>query len=92
MKYKETICVNSEFLKFADLPDSDYYVKFELAQKIVNSLSKSDLEKLFKFEVLDYRTFKFNKDPKIERDRLLELKMLNLAEKEVIEYSVEIEL
>lgn len=87
MVYKQNIRITTDFLKFADLPDQDYYIKFQMAQKIIEDLSKEDLEKLFKFEVLDYRTFDFRN---CKSDTLIE-KVLDLQRRLEVEYYVEVE-
>lgn len=80
--------VTIEFLKFADIPDPDYFIKFQMANQLLRELSKEDLEKVFKFEVLDFRNFDFNNA--IENN--LKDKMRGLRDKEEIEYSAEIKL
>ena len=88
MKHKTSSQVTIEFLKFADVKDPDYYIKFQLAQKLIADLTKEELEKLFKFEVLDYRTFDFDrKYPEYLKD-----KMRMLATSTKVEYSAEIKI
>lgn len=88
MRHKIQNRISKDFLKFADVKDPDYYVKFQLAQKLIEDLSKEELEKLFKFEVLDYRTFDFRN---CKSDALLE-KVLNLQRMLEVEYYAEIDI
>lgn len=88
MLHKTNVQVTTEFLASADLPDSDYYIKFQLAQKLIADLSKEELEKLFKFKIYDYRKFIFE----ICYDENLREKMRSLQREMKVEYSAEIEI
>lgn len=88
MVHKTNVQVTTEFLAKADLPDSDYYIKFQLAQKIVEGLTKEELEKLFKFKIYDYRKFNFE----ICYDENLREKMRSLQREMQVEYHAEIEI
>lgn len=88
MFHKTNAQFTTEFLANVDLPDSDYYIKFQLAQKLIANLSKEELEKLFKFKVYDYRKFNFE----ICYDENLREKMKMLRDLMQVEYSAEIEI
>lgn len=88
MKYTTTVNITPEFLTKADLPDVDYYIKFQLAQKIIEMLTKEELEKLIQYKIYDYRTFDFQNC----KDEILKMKIMNLQLRQMIEYNAKIEI